>query len=63
MIDLPEGFPKYCRDLKQILDEKGLDRTWTNENCPQPTGKHNAMMDARWNLALYNKIYELESRN
>lgn len=22
MIDLPKGFPKYCRDLKQILDDK-----------------------------------------
>jgi len=22
MIDLPNGFPKYCRDLKQIMDEK-----------------------------------------
>lgn len=22
MIDLPKGFPKYCRDLKQIYDEK-----------------------------------------
>ncbi len=22
MIDLPEGFPMYCRDLKQVLDEK-----------------------------------------
>ena len=22
MINLPEGFPKYCKDLKQILDEK-----------------------------------------
>lgn len=24
MIDLPEGFPMYCRDLKQMLDEKPL---------------------------------------
>lgn len=24
MIDLPEGFPMYCIDLKQILDEKVL---------------------------------------
>jgi hypothetical protein len=22
MIDLPDGFPKYCRDLKQIFDQK-----------------------------------------
>lgn len=24
MIDLPKGFPMYCKDLKQILDEKAL---------------------------------------
>ena len=24
MIDLPEGFPMYCRDLKQMLDDKPL---------------------------------------
>lgn len=24
MIDLPKGFPMYCRDLKQMLDEKAL---------------------------------------
>lgn len=24
MIDLPKGFPMYCKDLKQILDEKEL---------------------------------------
>lgn len=25
MIDLPKGFPMYCKDLKQILDEKEAD--------------------------------------
>ena len=25
MIDLPKGFPMYCRDLKQMLDEKASD--------------------------------------
>ncbi len=22
MVDLPPGFPKYCKDLKQMLDEE-----------------------------------------
>jgi hypothetical protein len=26
MIDLPKGFPMYCRDLKQTLDEKTIER-------------------------------------
>lgn len=32
MIDLPKGFPMYCKDLKQMLDEKAetYDDQWTN---------------------------------
>lgn len=30
MIDLPNGFPMYCRDLKQMLDEKAQ---YAFENC------------------------------
>lgn len=56
MIDLPKGFPKYCRDLKQIMDEMGLDRAWKYQNCPDPKGIHNALIDARWNLELFSKI-------
>jgi hypothetical protein len=29
MIDLPTGFPMYCRDLKQTLDEKAKERQST----------------------------------
>ncbi len=43
MIELPKGFPKYCRDLKQVLDSKavnglipytndGKEFTWTLAN-------------------------------
>ncbi|HDY88171.1 MAG TPA: 3'-5' exoribonuclease [bacterium] len=56
MIDLPKYFPMYCRDLKQMMDEKGLDKEWKRENCPTPEGEHNALIDARWNKALYDKI-------
>lgn len=37
MIDLPKGFPMYCRDLKQIMDERAerqvmqVDMTYPNE--------------------------------
>jgi len=40
MIDLPEGFPMYCKDLKQEIDRQGLDHY-----CPD---LHNALYDARW---------------
>lgn len=47
MIDLPKGFPMYCKDLKQMMDEKGLSKEWKNENCPEPKDEHNALADAK----------------
>lgn len=44
MVDLPKGWPMYCRDIKQLCDEKG------NPKLPeQGKGEHNALADARWN--------------
>ena len=67
MIDLPNGFSMYCRDLKQILDEKemarqdGTDMTELRNlpTYPKQENEHNALDDARWNKKLYeflNKI-------
>jgi hypothetical protein len=56
MIDLPRGFPMYCMDLKQMMQQKGLDKEWKRINCPDPDGTHNALIDAKWNLNLFNKI-------
>jgi hypothetical protein len=50
MIDLPAGFPKYCRDLKQMLDESGKGK------IPEPEGEHNALVDAHWNKELYEYL-------
>lgn len=58
MINLPKGFPMYCRDLKQIMDEKGLTKEWKKINCPDPEGEHNALVDAKWNLKLFNVIHK-----
>lgn len=44
MMDLPKGFPMYCRDIKQWCDDLG------NPELPsQCKGIHNALSDARWN--------------
>lgn len=44
MMDLPKGFPMYCRDIKQLCDGLG------NPKLPeQKSGEHNALADARWN--------------
>jgi len=65
MIDLPKGFPWYCRDLKQILDEKQSELIKNHGNInvvqikefdgyPKQTNEHNALDDAKWNKALHN---------
>jgi len=56
MIDLPKGWPMYCIDLKQMMDEKGFDKEWKQKNCPDPEGEHNALVDAKWNYELYKKL-------
>lgn len=50
MIDLPKGWPKYCRDLKQMLDESDKDK------IADPEGEHNALIDALWNKELYEHL-------
>lgn len=48
MMDLPKGFPMYCRDIKQLCDDKG-----TPDLPEQGKGEHNALADAIWNRAAY----------
>lgn len=56
MMDLPRGFPMYCRDLKQMMDEKKLGEEWKRAVCPDPRDEHNALVDAIWNFELYKAI-------
>jgi len=53
MIDLPKGFPMYCRDLKQIMDESVI-----TTSSPDT---HNALDDAKWNMGLYKTIKTMNS--
>jgi hypothetical protein len=48
MMDLPTGFPKFCRDLKQLSVDVG-----SPKHLADPTDEHNALADARWNRDLY----------
>lgn len=42
MIDLPKGWPMYCRDIKQVADMLG------NPDLPKPEKDiHHALLDAR----------------
>jgi hypothetical protein len=50
MNDLPDGWPMYCRDLKQWCDSLG------NPKLPSqnPAEEHHALNDARWTKAAWD---------
>ncbi len=53
MMDLPKGWPMYCRDIKQWCDEMG------NPALPeQGKGEHNALADARWNKVAWQFLHD-----
>lgn len=58
LIDKPYHFPMWVRDLKQMMWERGLDTDWKRQNCPDPEGEHNALVDALWNQKLHGLIVE-----
>ena len=50
MINLPNKWPMYCKDLKQTLDELQI------SSIPESVSEHNALVDAIWNEKLHNHI-------
>lgn len=58
---LPKGFPTYCRQLQQELDEKGLDKKWIDTYCPEYGYQHCAAANANWNKELYNQLFGVET--
>jgi hypothetical protein len=52
MMDLPEGWPMYCRDVKQLAGETPLPE--------QGKGEHHALADARWTRAAWQHIHDLQ---
>lgn len=58
MMDLPDGFPMYCRDIKQWCDELG------NPQLPsQEKGLHHALADAEWNKMCWEFLRDLTRRH
>lgn len=43
MMQLPKGWPMYCRDLRQALDAKNLGYIRQPDDA-----RHHALDDARW---------------
>jgi hypothetical protein len=62
MMDLPDGFPMYCRDIKQEVDRLGLN----NMDLPAPEGQeseHHALHDARWTKRAWEHLQYLDAVN
>lgn len=55
MMQLPQRFPKFCRDLKQLSVDRG-----SPKHPPDPKDEHNALADARWNRDLYRFLMAAE---
>jgi len=56
MIDLPDGWPMYCRDLKQEADRLGV-------TLPkQKTTEHHALADAEWTRDAWLWLRRVEER-
>jgi hypothetical protein len=55
MVELPGGWPMYCRDIKQLCDDLGNPRL-----PPQGKGEHSAIFDARWNKLAWDWLREYE---
>lgn len=56
MMDLPKGWPMYCRDLKQFADSLG--------NPPLPAqgkGEHHALADALWTKRAWEFLHASSS--
>lgn len=56
MIDLPKGFPFWCRDLKQLMQDRGIEKKdLPAENAAK---EHNALADACWIRDAYAAIVD-----
>jgi hypothetical protein len=54
MMDLPRGWPMYCRDIKQLCDSLG------NPKLPeQSRNEHHALADAQWNREAHEFLQAL----
>lgn len=51
MIDLPIGWPMYCRDLKQEADRLGVRLPKMASAC-----EHNALYDAEWAMDAFDRF-------
>lgn len=58
MMDLPKGWPMYCRDVKQLCDDLGNPAL-----PPQSSTEHNAMADAIWTKDAWDFLQTIAGTN
>lgn len=61
MIDLPEGMPMHCLDVKQLAHELGV-RKPKDIGAEQTGGQHDALRDALWTRDYYYKLRALQEQ-
>ena len=58
MIDLPKGWPMFCRDVQQLYEIRG----WPDKP-PQDFVEHHALGDARWVKKAFHALGDANSIN
>lgn len=58
MVDLPNSWPMYCLDIKQLMHQSNIVKAEIEAVFPQPD-THNALDDAKWNKLAYARIQDL----
>jgi hypothetical protein len=58
MVDLPKGWPMYCRDIKQLCFSLG-----DPELPKQESKEHNALLDAKWNKLAWHFLQQYKHKN
>lgn len=54
MLELPERFPKFCRDVKQLQ----VSCNFPARLPEQKTTEHNALYDAQWTMEAYDYLMD-----
>lgn len=59
MMDLPDGWPMWCRDVKQEADRHGFDDL--GQRVPMVGEEHNALADAYWTRRAHLWILDIDA--
>lgn len=59
MIDLPDGWPRWCRDVRQEADRHGFDGL--NQRVPMVGEKHDALAYAYWTRRAHLWLLDIDA--